>query len=143
VKHNGKPLSVTVNASDLVTGEQRLFRSIIAQAIDDARRPLFKSTFAVTELDIVQARNWLLGGDEWFKAVCGLADLEASRVQAFTRKLIDEARAVEAKRAQRIADDMPGVVRNLGPLPGTGGGRQARDSAKIEFSQNEEPQPCP
>lgn len=74
-----------------------LWRAVIAQAMQDA--VMFCGVNKVKQLEVSQARSWLLTSNANFNEVCALADLEPTQVRVFARKAIADADARVAERA--------------------------------------------
>jgi hypothetical protein len=83
------------------SNDQALWRAVIAQALDDASRPLSKLTYM--RLDQLRARDWFMKDNRDFEQVCALADMNADRVRKHALPLIERA-------TQR--DTTPGQGRN-------------------------------
>lgn len=69
--------------------DQTLWRAVIAQALDDASRPLSKVRHI--RLDQLRAREWFTQPNKDFDQVCALADLDADRVRMHALPLIKQA----------------------------------------------------
>ena len=69
----------------MVTSEMALWRAVISQAILDLKLPasLDDNGRDRNDTDRQQAINWFTRAGSDFRMVCSLADLEASRVQAY------------------------------------------------------------
>lgn len=60
---------------------ERLWRSVIKQALTDLKRPDFR-------VEYEEAKAWLLKPNADFANVCELADVEAERVRMTARKIL-------------------------------------------------------
>lgn len=115
----------------MLTAEQRLWRNVLVQALDDMKRFLV-SKHEKERRQLRGAVEYLLKPNRDFEAVCVMADLEATRVREFARKMMDDVRASHHQQA------VAGVGDNLAPGERDRRGRDAHDCAELEFSQ-----PCP
>lgn len=121
--------------------EEALFRNVITQALQDATmhcRTYCTAQSQTAEIIRGQARRWFKMQTEDFRTVCALAGLEAQRVHQFAMTKIRESiERDSAKTAEHLTSAMPGVGANFLKAAPDRPTSDRRESAEIEFLQNE------
>lgn len=100
--------------------DKALWRAVIQQAITDAAQPLSTQRRSV-RLDQLRTREWLTVPNSDFEDVCGLAELDPSKVRKHALPLIAEAAKNDQPMPQRTrqrrvrfsARHTPGVGENI------------------------------
>lgn len=100
--------------------DKALWRAVIQQAITDAAQPLSTKRRS-DRLDQMRTREWLTEPNSDFEDVCGLAELDPSKVRKYALSLIAEAakndqpmpERARQRRAYFSARHTRGVGQNL------------------------------
>ncbi len=102
-----------------ITGVQKLWRAVIAQAFIDA---LSNSNKALLKREKARAIKWLLGKSEDFYTTCSLADMDADYVQhkaeiLFSNWLQEFERQEAIKKSHKSLTQPSNLETKILPLP--------------------------